>query len=317
MTLDVATLDLPAAQAARGEARRLVDAARTALARLDDPRDFEALHDGRVALRRLRSWIRAFVLEVDLPRPLARRLRKLARATSAARDLEVAVERLEALADAGNGRGRAPLAALARELARQRNRGRAPLRRDVARRWAGLDAELARALASSPVSIAPRFGTALAAQLAALSTPFAVAAPPASDWPALHRLRIAAKHLRYLLEPLRDALPDAQRMLHEIRALQEHLGAVNDAVVLEALLAQHAATIARDAIADRRRLPAARRSIARCAVAAERVREWRGRLVRRHRRAVAARLPRLRDECAALVSALRLRRVVSQAQGVA
>lgn len=317
MSLAAVALDLPAAQAARVEARRLVEAARAALARLEDPRDVEALHDGRVALRRLRSWIRAFALEVDLPRPLARRLRKLARATSAARDLEVAVERLEALADAGHGRGRAPLAALAREMARQRNRGREPLCREVARRWAELDAELARALAAAPVSIAPRFGSALAAQLAAVSAPFAVAAPLASDWPALHRLRIAAKHLRYLLEPLREALPDAQRMLHEIKALQEHLGAVNDAVVLEALLAEHAANVARDAVADRRRLPAARRTIARCAAAAERVREWRGRLVRRHRRAVAARLPRLRDECAALVSALRLRRIVPQAQGAA
>ena len=50
-----------------------------------------------------------------------------------------------------------------RELARQRNLGREPLRREVARRWAGLDVDLARALAVTPASIAPRFGTVLAA----------------------------------------------------------------------------------------------------------------------------------------------------------
>jgi CHAD domain-containing protein len=317
MSLGIAALDRPAAQAARAEARVLLDAAREALARLDDPRDAEALHDARVALRRLRSWVRAFALEVDLPRPLARRLRRLARATGDARDLEAAVERLEALADASRGRGRAPLVALARELSRRRNLGREPLRREVARRWAVLDEDLARALVDAPGAIAPRFSSALAAQLAAASAPFAATAPAASDWPALHRLRIAAKRLRYLLEPMREALPDARRMLQEIKALQEHLGAVNDAVVLEELLAQHAAAVARGAVADRRRLQAAARTIARCAVAAERVREWRGRLVRRHSRAVAARLPRLRDECAALVSALRLRRAVPQAQGAA
>ena len=180
-----------------------------------------------------------------------------------------------------------------------------------------LEVELVRALAATPGSIAPRFGSALAAQLAAVSAPFAAIAPAPSDWPALHRLRIAAKRLRYLLEPLREALPDAQRMLQEIKALQEHLGAVNDAVVLEQLLAEHAAGAAYRAVADRRRLATANRAIARCAAAAERVREWRGRLVRRHSRAVAARLPRLRDECAALVSALRLRRVAPTAQGAA
>jgi CHAD domain-containing protein len=317
MSLDAAALDLPAARATRAEARALVDAARAALARLDDPRDFEALHDGRVALRRLRSWVRAFALELELPKPLARRLRKLARSTGAARDIETAIERLEELADASGGRGRAPLAAWARELARQRNLGRDPLRRDVARRWAVLEGELVRALATTPPSIAPRFGTALAAQLAAVSAPFAAAAPAASDWPALHELRIAAKRLRYLLEPMREALPGAPRLLQEIKALQEHLGAVNDAVVLEALLAERAADAARAAVADRSRERAAERSIARCASAAERVREWRGRLARRHGRAVAARLPRLRDDCAALVSALRLRQVAPAAQGVA
>lgn len=317
MSLSVAALDLPAAQAARAEARSLLEAARSALGRLDDPRDAEALHDGRVALRRLHSWLRAFALEVDLPRPLLRRLRKLARATGDARDLEAAVERLEALADASNGRGRAPLTALARELARQRNQGREPLRREVTRRWAVLDDDLTRALAAVPGGIAPRFGSSLAAQLAAASAPFAVAAPAPSDWPALHRLRIAAKRLRYLLEPLREALPGVSGMLQEIKALQEHLGAVNDAVVLEQRLAEHAAIAARSAVDDRRRLAAADRTIARSAAAAERVREWRGRLLRRHSRAVAARLPRLRDECAALVSALRLRRVAPLAQGAA
>lgn len=317
MSLDAAALDLPAEQAVRVEARNLLEAARIALARLDDPRDAEALHDARVALRRLRSWLRAFAAELDLPRPLVRRLRKLARSTGAARDLEAATERLEALADAGGRRGRAPLSALARELARRSVQGREPLRIGVARRWAVLDDALGRALVAAPTRIAPRFGTSLAAQVAAASAPFGAAAPSAADWAALHELRIAAKRLRYLLEPLRDALPQVPRMLQEMKALQEHLGAVNDAVVLEQLLAEHAAVAARAAVEDRHRLPAAERAIARSAVAAERVREWRRSLARRHRRAVVARLPRLRDEAAALVSALRLRRTQPLAQGVA
>ena len=62
-----------------------------ARARLAAAADAEALHDFRVALRRLRSWERAFrpYFEDELPKKLRRKLRDLARDTGASRDLEV------------------------------------------------------------------------------------------------------------------------------------------------------------------------------------------------------------------------------------
>lgn len=48
-------LDRPAAEAARLLALRMLDAAAAARLRMDNPADPEALHDFRVAIRRLRS----------------------------------------------------------------------------------------------------------------------------------------------------------------------------------------------------------------------------------------------------------------------
>jgi CHAD domain-containing protein len=308
MSLGREALDLPAARIARAEARAMLVAAGDALARLESPGDTEALHDARVALRRLRGWLRAFDAELELPDRIRRRLRRLARATGEARDLEVAVERVEELALQAAGPRRALIGALGRELARERNRGRAPLRLEVARRWAAVGTDLERELSGEVEAIAPRFGTACAAQVAAASAPFALPPPKAGDWAALHALRIAGKRVRYLIEPLREARPEVASLLVALKALQEHLGSVNDAVVLEELLAAHAARAARSATLDRRTLAAARATLGRCAAASEQARAWRDRLARRHRHAVALRLPELHRACARLVAVLRSER---------
>ncbi|MBR9989605.1 MAG: CHAD domain-containing protein, partial [Gemmatimonadetes bacterium] len=84
-------LDHAAQRAARLVALRLLDRVGAARTRLDDPNDQEALHDFRVAVRRLRSWIRAFKpwLEESVAKRQRRLLRGLARSTNAARDVEV------------------------------------------------------------------------------------------------------------------------------------------------------------------------------------------------------------------------------------
>lgn len=85
-------LDTSPAVAARGIALEYLAAAQAARQRLREHADNAALHDFRVALRRLRSTIRLYRLWLDdrvLPRKLCRRLKRLARATNAARDAEV------------------------------------------------------------------------------------------------------------------------------------------------------------------------------------------------------------------------------------
>src|SRR5688500_16079204 len=97
MSLPADILDLPALQAVRHVALDFLDQAAAARERLGDPADSEALHDFRVAIRRLRSTARAYPDELagSVSRKAARRLRRIARATGASRDAEVQLEWLE------------------------------------------------------------------------------------------------------------------------------------------------------------------------------------------------------------------------------
>src|SRR2546426_7817593 len=89
-------LAAPAPRAAHRIALSLLDAATAARERLPDTGDAEALHDFRVAMRRLRSTLRAYQPQLEVvPAKLRRRLRDLARATGEARDVEVQISWLE------------------------------------------------------------------------------------------------------------------------------------------------------------------------------------------------------------------------------
>ena len=66
-----------------------------------------------------------------------------------------------------------------------------------------------------------------------------------ADVPTLHQLRMEAKRLRYTLEFVREALgPEAPALISRVVALQDHLGAMNDAEVgahmARAYLVEHA-----------------------------------------------------------------------------
>src|SRR6266511_1744489 len=83
-------LDRPAVLATSAVALAYLDDAVAAAARLGDRNDAEALHDFRVAIRRLRVAVRAYPgLHESVPWKQRRRLRKLARATNPGRDAEV------------------------------------------------------------------------------------------------------------------------------------------------------------------------------------------------------------------------------------
>src|SRR5438034_4318112 len=101
-------LEEPVERAAREIALRLLDKVEKERRRLDEPDDVEALHDFRVAVRRLRSWLRAFKgpLRGSVSGRHRDTLRAVARATNAGRDAEVHVEWLRARAELFRGRRR-------------------------------------------------------------------------------------------------------------------------------------------------------------------------------------------------------------------
>src|SRR5439155_5795181 len=145
-------LAAPAPGAARRIALSLLDAATAARERLPDASDAEALHDFRVAMRRLRSTLRAYQpqLEAVVPAKLRRRLRDLARATGEARDVEVQISWLERQRNELPGARRAGVPWLLSRLTQRRERAYQDIRERIAPKFERLARRLRRALGSVP-----------------------------------------------------------------------------------------------------------------------------------------------------------------------
>lgn len=245
MRIDPETLDRPPDEGARIVALGLCAAAEEAARRSASPSDAEALHDFRVALRRLRSVLRAFapILGGAVGDRDRRRLRRLGHATGPARDAEVLLAWLRGLGGSLPERYRPALEWLASRVEGAKREGMAALGAEVAPRFAGLAPALAQRLAAGPASPAPgegTFGASLAelvrAQVKAFKDALGRVAVPADAGPA-HRARIEAKRLRYLLEPLRgNERADSAAAVTGLREIQDLLGNLADAHRAEAEL---------------------------------------------------------------------------------
>jgi CHAD domain-containing protein len=238
-------LGRPPAEAARLLALRLLDAAAAAHARLADPGDAEALHDFRVAVRRLRSTLRAYrpALAESLSKRLERGLKKLGRTTGGGRDAEVQLAWLRAaepdLAPAHRDGARW----LAARLEAKRQAGYAAAGEHLEDAFADLAGDLRRRLGVyraevrlDGAAVTPAFAATAGAALEAAADELGerlAAIGAAGDVEAAHAARIAGKRLRYLLEPLAEEAEEAGALVKRLKGLQELLGELHDAHVLE------------------------------------------------------------------------------------
>jgi CHAD domain-containing protein len=278
------------AEGVRLVALELLAEAGTAAARLREPADAEALHDFRVAVRRLRSWLRTFAPLVNdtLRKKWRRALRDLAGSTGTARDAEVMRARISAEREALSPAHRPAADWLLQRVAPEPAPGEPDPRGAPAAAFGRLAPHLEAALARYPRTVGARprgrFGAAAAealrAQLGALGAALSAVGGP-DDVEHAHRARIEGKRLRYLLEPLRAQAPSARDAVVSMKALQDLLGDLHDVHVLAAQLS--------DAVAEDRTRSVARRSLraglaavdrrlreARDALHARFEREWRG-----------------------------------------
>lgn len=243
-------LPRPPEEGARLLALSFLDQAAAAFPRLEDAADAEALHDFRVALRRLRSCLRAYrpLLEGSVPKKLARRLRKLAQATGPGRDTEVQIEWLRPRGKHLAPHHRAGLAWLIGRLDERMREAYADLNKRVAKDFPDLEGELRHrlsiyraevhlaagarrpTLAAATAEILRRQAAELEAHLARIED--------ADDEHESHEARISAKRVRYLLEPIVDEVPAAGPVVKRLKALQDLLGELHDAHVLETELRQ-------------------------------------------------------------------------------
>lgn len=250
-------LDRPVAEAVRRVALREIaraEAARAALERKDDP---EALHDFRVAVRRLRSHLRAYrdAFDGDPGKKLLRRLRRIAISTNPGRDAEVGLAWVESLAGdlrAGHRRG---VEWLTGRLAARRDAAYRDVEGEIVADFGAFASALADRLARYSVELrldrpdaAPtsRYRDALAGELerhaealdAALDAVAGVA-----DEEEGHRARIEAKRLRYLLEPVAPRLAGARKAVAHLKKLQDLLGELHDLQLLAAAVADAVAEV--------------------------------------------------------------------------
>jgi CHAD domain-containing protein/CYTH domain-containing protein len=243
-------------------ARRLalvhLEDASAARNRLATPSDMEALHDYRVALRRLRSCLRAYRKHVrsTVSRKSLRRLRRLARGTNRSRDLEVhlawLVEQRERVGEAEQP----GVSWILGRLTEAKRRGRDEMLRLDRRLFPKLHDRLVVQLSAFPTTI--RLDNGLPGRSTAAVTANRVRAASRrlrgrlleiygySSANAIHRARIAAKHLRYLLEPFAASVPESEAVIDRLKALQDALGDVHDAHVFLAEL-RESLPAARDA----------------------------------------------------------------------
>jgi CHAD domain-containing protein len=245
-------------EGARRLALAYLDQAAAALPRLADPEDGEALHDLRVALRRLRSCLESYADQLgdSVPKKLARRLRRLARATGPGRDAEVQIAWLrEHGAEAGrrNRQHRQGLAWLLERFEGRKDASYGELRSEVARDFAPVEEGLRRRLSVYRAEVRldkalppPSFGEAAAGILrrhAGKLERRLRRVTAAGDVERAHAARISAKRLRYLADPLAQLVEAAHgqaragELVHGLKGLQDLLGELHDAHVLESELA--------------------------------------------------------------------------------
>ena len=216
--------------------------------------DVEAIHDMRVASRKLHEALRlgAQMAGVKLPKGLIKRVREARYVLGSVRDMDVMVERLRTEAPRVSGTKAGLRQEVLKLLTDQRKKRLRKMRRQLAKLklalfltefgpslkanlWVVWDQRIAEQQgANDPEAEAVAcFETALAERTAQWEQD-ARAAATSQQNADLHRARIGAKKVRYLLE-LGDGcgLGQFRTRIRQLRSVQEALGRWHDLMILE------------------------------------------------------------------------------------
>ena len=240
---DASMLDDTAPRAARLVALSLVEDLGRERDRLAAERGSETLHDFRVDLRRLRSWLRALSAELEgsVPNACVRRLRRMARESNAGRDAEVFLGWLATTEGQLSPRDRPAVHWLIERFQRQEREAESELesrlKRDFKRTRDRLEERLSLYQVEAHVHAGvrePLFSAVIAALLRELAEDLRrrlKRVRTVDDVNEAHQARIAGKRLRYLLEPIAQQVAAGPALLAQLRGLQDALGDVHDAHV--------------------------------------------------------------------------------------
>ena len=237
---------LPAVEVARRLLLAHLDAAGEAHRRLAQRTDDDALHDFRVALRRLRSALRAYRPQLKaVPKKLRKRMRALARTTNAGRDAEVQLEWLRRQKNI-LATERAGCEWFRRRLERTRNQTYADIRHEVPAHFGAIEENLRKALRPIPSAKTGSYAAVTAGLLVDYAARLGgklARIRSIADQDRIHAARIAGKRLRYILEPLAAELSGAKRTVESLKTFQDRFGLLCDDFARARVLRQAAETL--------------------------------------------------------------------------
>ena len=221
-------------------------------------KDPEYVHQMRVAIRRARAAMRlcrGAIADKELA-PHSKGLKQLGRALGAVRDLDVALANLRTFARTQPESHHSGLKLLRKALKSRRRHAQVELfaylnskqHRHFIEEFAAFcatpgkaqDAPQASKVAVPPTQVRHTLPSIIAAAYSAVRA-YEVALTEQENPPleTFHNLRIQAKYLRYLIEFTQHLLgEEGATLAAQLRALQEHLGDLNDAHVEEERLHQ-------------------------------------------------------------------------------
>ncbi len=206
----------------------------------------ESLHDMRVATRRMRTAFRVFAAALNLETlgPHLKDLRRTGRTLGRVRDLDVFRENAQAYLETFAKGSQPDLTMLQQAWDAEYEHARTALLKYLdGSRYARFKREFALMLAApfpaSAISLpyaarvtAEAVPELIRERLAEFYTSQMRLAQPEAALTDYHRMRIVTKNLRYTLEYFREVLGvEAEQAIAELKTLQNHLGALQDAVV--------------------------------------------------------------------------------------
>jgi CHAD domain-containing protein len=248
-------LGRPAAQSVRIIALGFLEDATNAFERTGNPDDAMALHDFRVALRRLRTTLRAYrpLLEDSVHGKPHKRLGEITEATNRVREAEVALEWLRPLATGMTPGERVGLQWLVDRIDARRAKDVEHCLADTRRSFTAAARKLHKGLVAyrqtvqtepsiTDESFAGALRTAAVEQARELDQ--LLGAIQHTEDEAAHRARIAAKRLRYVVEPVRGTLAGGDDLIARLKTIQDLLGELHDLQELEKVVRAAVSTAA-------------------------------------------------------------------------
>ena len=229
MRLPPDLLRLLSKEGARRLALAHLQAAASARGRLADPSDPEGLHDFRVAGRRLRSCLREYRPEIrsTVRRRTLRRLERVADATRESRDLQAHLAWLAEQRERLAPEGQPGLAWLIDRFEQRRRRAWDEMRDEVDGSFPRMAERLNRELVTFRTTIHLDDSASRKSMARISSKRLADAADRLqrrlsrvhqfTDEEPIHRARISAKHLRYLLEPFAEGYDEGPAIVDRLK----------------------------------------------------------------------------------------------------